>query len=164
MSVYPSARSLLHILFIWYTEDDFLGIELKGNAPLKAKFPQNQNLIIHFALLNSRETSGPRKSESIKKGDQELSQHEDWTEKLKICLFLGVSRRYYSCQPYWTYQTTDILNQTACKSFHIWKDPADDFVNIFCHYYVETFIVTFVNDIDKVDLDLDYSLKDLIAI
>ena len=39
-------------------------------------------------------------------------------------------------------------------------------VNIFCHYYVETFIVTFVNDIDKVDLDLDldYSLKDLIAI
>ena len=59
---------------------------MKGNAPLKAKFPQNQNLIIHFALLNSRETSGPRKSESIKKGDQELSQHEDWIEKLKIFL------------------------------------------------------------------------------
>ena len=86
MSVYPSARCFLHILFIWYTEDDFLGIKLKGNAPLKAKFPQNQNLIIHFALLNSRETSGPRKSESIKKGDQELSQHEDWIEKLKIFL------------------------------------------------------------------------------
>ena len=148
MSVYPSARWLLHILFIWYTEDDFMGIKWKGNAPLKAKFSQNLNLIlIHFVLLNSRETSGPRKSESREKGDHELSQHEDWTEKLKICLFLGVSRRYYSCQPYWTYQTTDILNQTACKSFHIWKDPADDFVNIFCHYYVETFIYTFVNDI-----------------
>ena len=48
-----SARSLLHILFIWYTEDDFMGIKWKGNTPLKAKFSQKQNLIIQFVLLNS---------------------------------------------------------------------------------------------------------------